>query len=273
MRIVPHENERSCQGGPRNHTPLKDALEFLSDRYDVKVVIDTKAFETIGVPKALERPVTLPRLAGVRLDAVLRMILEQVRGDIFSGAYILRKDFVEITTSYHANTVGLRMVRDKQTIKEKLDTPVVILGIPEAPLNDVLRDLVQATGLPFKSTMAAKWNTRVKLPRLEDVPFATVLHLLASQAGMTVQVMVDAVTVTAAKLRRPAWPPSRPAGPGASRTYKPSYRGPCPRWTAPTPWIPSPPSSAARPCGSTSSSTTPASSSERLSACGSGPSS
>jgi hypothetical protein len=60
------------------NTPLKDALEFLSDRYDLTLVVDEKAFEARGVPKVNEQPVMLPKLVGVRLRAVFRLMLGQI---------------------------------------------------------------------------------------------------------------------------------------------------------------------------------------------------
>jgi len=48
-------------------TPLKDALEFISDRWAVPILIDTRAFEMIGVQKAEEQAATLPRMMGVNI--------------------------------------------------------------------------------------------------------------------------------------------------------------------------------------------------------------
>jgi RNA polymerase sigma factor (sigma-70 family) len=63
------------------NTPLGDALDFLSDRYDLTTSVDSKAFEAGGVPKVVERPVQLPRMAGVRLGTVLTLLLGQIELD------------------------------------------------------------------------------------------------------------------------------------------------------------------------------------------------
>ncbi|OAI48170.1 hypothetical protein AYO44_07875 [Planctomycetaceae bacterium SCGC AG-212-F19] len=63
------------------NTPLKDALEFLSDRYDLTLVVDEKAFEARGVQKVAEQPVSLPKLVGVRLSSVFRLLLGQIELD------------------------------------------------------------------------------------------------------------------------------------------------------------------------------------------------
>ncbi|MBL8798390.1 MAG: VWA domain-containing protein, partial [Planctomycetia bacterium] len=84
------------------NTALKDALDFLADRYDLTIIIDSKAFEAIGVAKVEEQPVTLPRMVGVSMATVLRLLLAQVKGDVYTGTYLIRRDFIEVTTTYNA---------------------------------------------------------------------------------------------------------------------------------------------------------------------------
>jgi hypothetical protein len=75
---------------------LQDALEFLSDRYDVTFIIDQQAFDQGGVAKAEETPVQLPRIAGLRLRTVLRLLLGQVKGDNQAGTFRIKGDWIEI---------------------------------------------------------------------------------------------------------------------------------------------------------------------------------
>jgi len=84
------------------NTPLKDALEFLADRYDLTLIIDSKAFEAIGVQKVEEQPVALPKMVGVSMTTVLRLLLAQIKGDVYTGTYLIRRDYIEVTTSYNA---------------------------------------------------------------------------------------------------------------------------------------------------------------------------
>ena len=84
------------------NTPLKDALEFLADRYDLTLIIDSKAFEAIGVQKVEEQPVQLPKMVGVSMTTVLRLLLAQIKGDVYTGTYLVRRDYIEVTTSYNA---------------------------------------------------------------------------------------------------------------------------------------------------------------------------
>ena len=87
----------SLEKGIDPNTPLKDALDFLSQRYDLTFVVDTKAFEAIGVQKAEEQPVQLPRMTGVSLETVLRLLLGQVKGEVhcadLPGARRLHRDY------------------------------------------------------------------------------------------------------------------------------------------------------------------------------------
>ncbi|TMQ29437.1 MAG: hypothetical protein E6K70_25685, partial [Planctomycetota bacterium] len=56
------------------NTPLKDALEFLSDRYDLTILIDTPAFKQEQVDNVEDLPVGLPRMSQVSLSTVLRLL-------------------------------------------------------------------------------------------------------------------------------------------------------------------------------------------------------
>ncbi|MBV9123350.1 MAG: hypothetical protein JO112_08335, partial [Planctomycetes bacterium] len=75
------------------NTPLSDALEFLSDKYDITILIDTEAFKSDGVQDISSQGVKLPRMVGVSLATALRLLLSQV-----GATYIVRRDYLEITT-------------------------------------------------------------------------------------------------------------------------------------------------------------------------------
>lgn len=92
----------NLEKGIDENTALKDALDFLADRYDLTIIIDAKAFEAIGVAKVEEQPVKLPRMVGVSMATVLRLLLAQVKGDVYTGTYLVRRDFIEVTTTYNA---------------------------------------------------------------------------------------------------------------------------------------------------------------------------
>jgi hypothetical protein len=56
---------------------LKDLLEYLADRYEIKFVVDAPAFATEKIELPGSRKVQLPKLPGVSLDTVLRYLLAQ----------------------------------------------------------------------------------------------------------------------------------------------------------------------------------------------------
>jgi hypothetical protein len=85
----------TLEKGIEPNTPLRDALTFLSDRYDLPIRIDDKA-KGIG-----DRPIKLPRMAGVTLDKVLHQLLSQVK-----GTYVLHWDHLEVTTEKRASSQG-----------------------------------------------------------------------------------------------------------------------------------------------------------------------
>jgi hypothetical protein len=80
------------------NTQFKDALEFISDRYDITILVDTQAFKTDNSVESVDDlPVKLPRMVGVSLGTVLRLLAAQV-----NGTYLIRRDYIEITTGQRA---------------------------------------------------------------------------------------------------------------------------------------------------------------------------
>src|SRR5258707_419359 len=73
-------------------TPLKDVLEFLSDRFDMTIRIDSAGFKKqLRIDDIDNAPVHLPRLSRMRLGLVLALLAKQA-----SGSYEIRPDYIEI---------------------------------------------------------------------------------------------------------------------------------------------------------------------------------
>src|SRR5205823_10926889 len=70
----------SLEKGIEANTRLKDALEFLRDRYDVAIAVDSQGFEAAEKDDIGESGVELPALIHVRLGSVLGMLARQVKG-------------------------------------------------------------------------------------------------------------------------------------------------------------------------------------------------
>ncbi|HEY1379807.1 MAG TPA: RNA polymerase sigma factor [Gemmataceae bacterium] len=79
-----------------DNAPLRDVLEFLSDKYNVTFLVNTQAFEQAGISggrNVEDSLVRVPKMPSVSLGAVLRFLLAQV-----DGTYLIRRDYIEVTT-------------------------------------------------------------------------------------------------------------------------------------------------------------------------------
>jgi hypothetical protein len=172
------------------HCTLNDALEFLSDRYDLTILIDEEAFQAVGVQKVGETPVQLPKMAGVSLRVVLQKLLAQVKGDDHNGTFRIREDHIEVTTTRHANPihwVGL----GRQGI------PKVCCSFDREALPEALRQVSESTGInvvidPHALEKARKTVTA----ELNDVPLDTAVGLLAHMAELRVVSLDNVLYVT-----------------------------------------------------------------------------
>ena len=74
--------------------PLKDAIGYLIERYNIPIIIDAEAFRNdVGINDIENQTVKLSKVAGVSLGTVLRLLLAQVQ-----GTYMIRREFIEVTT-------------------------------------------------------------------------------------------------------------------------------------------------------------------------------
>lgn len=75
-------------------TPLREALNHISERYGLTILIDAQAFDADQGEKDIEnKPIRLQRLVGISLATALRAILAQVNGTMF-----VRREYIEVTT-------------------------------------------------------------------------------------------------------------------------------------------------------------------------------
>src|SRR5262249_22780939 len=86
------------------NTPLKDALEFFSDHYNLTILIDTAAFKEEKAEDAAgdveATPVKLPKMSNIALGTALRLLLSQVPPN--GATYLIRRDLIEVTTGKRA---------------------------------------------------------------------------------------------------------------------------------------------------------------------------
>jgi len=65
---------------------LKDAMEFINDRYDVNVMADSERFNPRGLDDVRQQPISLPPLYRARLGALLQVLAKQVKGVCLASA-------------------------------------------------------------------------------------------------------------------------------------------------------------------------------------------
>jgi hypothetical protein len=117
--------------------PLKDVLEFLSDRFDLTLIINDPAFKALEPPleNVGETRVKLPKMPGVTLSTVLRLVLSAI-----NGTYLIRRDFVEITT-------GKEAIREKAV--RAYEVADLVIPIPSSVNSVGLQQNLQVLGGTF----------------------------------------------------------------------------------------------------------------------------
>jgi tetratricopeptide (TPR) repeat protein len=109
-----------------NNTPLKEALGFISDVFDITILIDEAAFKAADpAADVTTLPVRLQKMDRVSLGTVLKLLLSQIP----DATYLIRKDYLEITT-------GQRALAEK-----------VVRGYPAADLVIPIPNSVNVTSL------------------------------------------------------------------------------------------------------------------------------
>lgn len=178
------------------NTPLKEALEFLSDAHDFTVLIETEGFKAEGVPEIENQPVKLPKLRNVRLKTVLRLLMAQVQ-----GAYLIRPEFVEITHSQRmANeiwgNIQPALCEDAAVGRKRPMMQLVQVEFAKRPLEEALQELAASTGISIvlDARRAGDKAKMVVTARLANTPLDTAVRLLANQAELAA-VLIDSVLV------------------------------------------------------------------------------
>src|SRR5262249_43447762 len=123
--------------------PLHEALEYLSERYDIRILVDAKAFEREAQIMDVEnRKVKLRRVNGVRLRSALRLICSQVNGDFLEQA-----GEVWVAPESRAKRLGAVGAKDDASttsqattgaVQKLLAEPVTLDDVGPRPLKKVL---------------------------------------------------------------------------------------------------------------------------------------
>jgi len=177
-------------GEIRAGTALEDALNWLSERHDLPIILDAHAFTAIGIADPLEQPVQLPAMHGARLATVLRLLLVQVKGDGECGTYIIHDDFVEITTTAHEFLVD--SPSDRLPLSFLVDAKFA-----SVPLDEAVRQLSVRSGCNI--IIDLQLGERAHQPvsaTLRQARVGTAVQLLADMAGAGAVAVDNVIYVT-----------------------------------------------------------------------------
>jgi RNA polymerase sigma factor (sigma-70 family) len=180
------------------NAPLKEVLEFLTDKYGVTFIVDTMAFEQAGVGggrNVQDCPVTVPRMPEVSLSTVLRFLLTQVH-----GAYLVRKDYVEITTRDRQiiEAFGPIGPRDEFLGVDGDRLPQTVNVVFEAkPLDRALADLASQTGknIVLDPRVQKKEDLSVSA-RLINTPIDAAVVVVTDMVGLQPVTIGNVIYVT-----------------------------------------------------------------------------
>jgi hypothetical protein len=189
------------------NTCFQDVVEFLSDRFDLRITIDKEAFKKqLQVDNVAELPVHLPRVCA-SLGLVLQILARQVH-----GTYAVRRDRIEIVPL----AKGKRPVRrdSKQLaelatkIRESLRKPSTLEKGVDTSLKDFVEFLNDRHDLPIivdvgafqrKAKAQAIEDMPIKLPAQKDVSVEKVLEKALKQVNATYEITGGAVLIIPAE--------------------------------------------------------------------------
>jgi hypothetical protein len=178
------------------NTPLRDALEFLADRFDITILVDTPAFRQEQMEAVEDAPVKL-QVNDVLLSTVLQLVAAQVQ-----GVFQVKGDHIEIITVQKASAQiwGLPDNEEGPDLpgRKRPRLPLVNITLHERALQDALADLVDLTGVSVMlDTQRAGERARQPVAvNLENVPLDTAARLLAHQADLQVVGLDNVLYVT-----------------------------------------------------------------------------
>jgi type II secretory pathway component GspD/PulD (secretin) len=197
--------------------PLRDVLEFLSDKYKVTFVVDTQAFEqaNVGGGKSVEdSQVRLPKMPGVALETVLRYLTAQI-----DGTYLVRRNYIEITTRH-------RQVLEAfgPAVSYESAPPTVNVAFEARPLDKALADLAAQSGKNLVlDPRVQDRETLTVTAQLLNTPIDSAVKVVADMAGLQPVVLENVYYITtkenAIRLTRQEWErqqgeePAKPAAP------------------------------------------------------------
>jgi hypothetical protein len=197
-------------------TSLKDAMELLSKRYDLSIVVDGSAFkEQLKIFNIEQFPVDLRQMRGiperlqkkpaVHLGLIIELLAKQV-----DGTYEIKRDHIEIVPLQEGKknpAPALKMSKEEaEKLDKKLQKPVNLgKGIDRnTPLQDAVEFLSDSSDIVIivdssEFKRAAKVENvndlPITLPPQERVPVKQILEQVAKQIKGKYEIKGGAVLI------------------------------------------------------------------------------
>lgn len=195
-----------------DHVSARVALEVLQEKIGFSIIVDYKGFGCGDDPeerKAVdERRVSVPAMKRIRIETILRLILDQMNAD-----YLITPDHIFVTTSGIKESVcgPIRILRDlveprdnppdSQTDRffQVRHTPYVTMRFRDVPLAEALSAVATRTGrtITLSADAADKARTPISLS-LTNAPLESAVGTLAEAAGLRAYRHGNAIVVVSA---------------------------------------------------------------------------
>jgi hypothetical protein len=233
--------ERVTLKDPLENVALKQAVDFLGDKFGLTVIVDRSlgggdpaAVALNGNEDVLNQPISLRVMKNVRLGTVLQAIVDQV-----NGVYLIYPDHIKIVSAARAFTLTKPVLRtysgvdpDPQDAQmEPADAlvraiPLVTTSFRERPLTEALRDIeVRTNATIVLSNQAANEAKTQITARFTNVPVESAVATIAEMAGLKLAHKGNVLLVTtadrAAEFDPPPAKPVMPAFGGAALGLNP----------------------------------------------------
>jgi hypothetical protein len=177
-------------------TTLQDALENLSDKFDVRFDVEEVAFKAaLGDKSVLAEPIAttpIPQMKEVTLDTLIRKILARIPSQPGrEPTYLLRGNTVLITTAdYFVPRIWGEHYRGPRF-------PLVHPDIEEKGLDEVLKELAQASGhnIIVDKRLGPKAQVPVSI-KMTNAPLDTVVRFLADMTDVDTVFLDNVIYVT-----------------------------------------------------------------------------
>jgi hypothetical protein len=196
-------------GIPANST-IKDVIDSIHDKLRSKetpltFIFEKEAFKSVDVPLVEDQLVSLPKTTGVSGDKILRLLLEQIKGNGSAGTYVVEDGVIRITPSNPALVPGT--------------VPRVDVALNGESLEEALSELAEESGqnIVFDPRQIEKGQRPTKLT-MRRVSIRTAVRLLAHMADLKAVVFDDVIYVTSKEgARELETQPRKEDGPLVSR--------------------------------------------------------